>query len=139
MARDGGLRTLFATRIKTAHWQSVETWSTGQGVPDTNVCLDGIESWIEFKQTETTKINFEPHQVSWIERRRRAKGRVFVAVRRRCSPGPRRAARDELHLFSGDEARSLLLNGLGETRSLGAWESGPSVWDWERVETLLRS
>ena len=139
MARDGGLRQLFSARIERAHWCAVETWSTGQGVPDTNYCLDGCEGWIEYKQTQTTRVGLEPHQVGWIERRSRAGGRVFVAVRRKCEKGPRKPARDELHLFSGAAARPLLLNGLGQTPSLLSCEGGPASWDWKMVEEILCS
>ena len=46
---DGNLRQLEMRYIRDCHWQSVETWSTGQGVPDVNGCIDGVEFWVENK------------------------------------------------------------------------------------------
>lgn len=138
MARDGGLRPLFAERIKTAHWQAVETWSTGQGVPDTNVCLNGTETWIEFKSTATNALRISPEQVGWIERRTRAGGRVLVIVRWSCTAGLRRQARDELLIFDGAHVRLLAQGGLSAATPLARWEGGPRAWGWETIIEFLR-
>ncbi len=138
MARDGGLRSLFAERIKTAHWQAIETWSTGQGVPDCNVCLAGAETWIEFKTTATNALRISKEQVGWIERRLRAGGRVLVIVRWRCAAGPRRQARDELLIFDGGNVRALMLGGIASTIAIVRWDGGPRAWDWNAVTEILR-
>jgi hypothetical protein len=137
MARDGGLRPLFADRIKVAHWQSVETWSTGQGVPDTNVCVRGIETWIEFKGTATNAVRISTEQIGWIERRIRAGGRVMVIVRYQCTAGPRRVARDELFIFRGADVRALAIGGISAAIELDWWEGGPRAWDWDAVAKIL--
>jgi hypothetical protein len=137
MSRDGGLRGLFAAFIKRAHWCPVETWSTGQGVPDANYCLEGSEGWIEFKLTEANAVALAPEQVGWIERRTRAGGRCFVAVRRKCVAGPRRVARDELQMFRGKDVRVLSTKGLVGAQPIGIWTGGPKNWDWSMVTTLL--
>jgi hypothetical protein len=71
MTTDGGLRQLYQKHLPTFHWQGVETWSTGQGVPDCNFCAEGSEGWIENKVTHTNAIKFQTEQIGWIERRRR--------------------------------------------------------------------
>jgi len=137
MARDGGLRPLFAERIKTAHWQSIETWSTGQGVPDTNVCLNGLETWIEFKSTATNAVRISTEQIGWIERRIRVGGRVLVIVRWQCLAGLRRQARDELLIFAGFNVRALAVGGISAAVPLDRWEGGPRAWDWDAIVELL--
>lgn len=136
---DGDLRNIFKSRLFAAHWQPIESWSTGQGVPDAEYCFPGgLSGWIEHKKTTAFAVDFQPHQVGWIERRLRAGGRVFVAVRRVASAGPRKGrAVDELHLFGGLSARSLSENGIGETESIGSWGGGPSAWDWYRIAAIL--
>src|SRR5580765_135563 len=99
---DGNLRSIFQTYIPQFHWQAVETWSTGQGVPDCNFCGKGIEGWIENKRTAAWKVDMLPEQVGWIERRLRAGGRVFIAVRRKHFGGIKKGKpEDELWLFNG--------------------------------------
>ena len=139
MARDGGLRPLFVERIKTAHWQAVETWSTGQGVPDMNVCLNGIETWLEFKGTTTNTVRITPEQVAWIERRLRAGGRCLVIVRWQCAAGSRRQARDELLIYAGAEARTLMLDGIAAAKPLARWAGGPRAWNWNSIAKLLEA
>jgi hypothetical protein len=137
MARDGGLRSLFAEHIKTAHWQAIETWSTGQGVPDVNVCLNSTETWIEFKATATNALRISTEQVGWIERRLRAGGRVLVIVRWRCDAGPRRQARDELLIFAGADVRALMLGGISAAVPLARWDGGPRAWNWDTIAGML--
>jgi hypothetical protein len=139
MARDGGLRPLFVEHIKTAHFQAIETWSTGQGVPDCNVCLRGTETWIEFKTTATNALRISTEQVGWIERRLRAGGRVLVIVRWRCTAGPRRQARDELLIFDGADVRALMLGGISAAVSLARWDGGPRSWDWNVIVKMLEA
>ena len=138
MARDGGLRPLFAARIKAAHWQAIETWSTGQGVPDCNVCLAGAETWIEFKTTATNALRITGEQVGWIERRERAGGHVLVIVRWRCAAGPRRQAKDELLIFAGAHVRALMLGGISAVMPQARWDGGPRAWDWNVITEFLR-
>jgi len=137
MARDGGLRPLFVERIKAAHFQSVETWSTGQGVPDVNVCLKGVETWIEFKTTATNAVRISTEQIGWIERRLRAGGRVLVIVRWRCLAGLRRQARDELLIYRGADVRALALGGISGATPLEWWDGGPRAWDWDAIAKIL--
>lgn len=137
---DGNLRAIFQKHLPSAHWQPVESWSTGQGVPDVNFCFPGgIEGWIENKATDGWAVDISPHQIAWLERRARAGGRVFVAVRRVAQAGPRRGpACDELWLAPGAEVRSLKATGLAEGGAfLGFWEGGPAKWHWPTILKLL--
>ena len=143
MKRDGGLSSLFQKHLPMAHWQGIETGGTGRGIPDLNYCLDGQEGWIELKSTAAWAVKIEPGQVAWIERRARAGGRVFVAVRRKSPPGPRKGpGGDELWLLDHRAARELATPGVGLNdfpRSLVLELSfgGPARWDWDRVKDVL--
>lgn len=134
---DGGLSQLYLKHLPQFHWQS--TWSLGGGAPDMNGCLDGQEFWIENKLTSGWAVKFEFGQVAWHERRVRAGGRTFIAVRRQTVAGPRRGdAVDEFWLFRGQEARQLEVDGLkGKQPLLGVWSGGPARWAWDHLCTIL--
>lgn len=136
---DGGLRKIFQKHLPDAHWQSVETWSTGQGVPDLNYCMDGREGWLELKATKGWRVTITPEQVAWIERRSRNGGNVAIAVRRKTSGGPRAGApADELWLFPAREARRLMNERMTECDRLGRWVGGPNQWNWLDIKGLLK-
>jgi hypothetical protein len=117
----------------------IELGLIASGVPDMNYCVGGVEGWIELKATEGVALTIRPGQVSWIERRVRAGGRVHVAVRRRRPGGPRRGeAIDELWLYHGSNVRLLEAKGLA-IPPLGRWGGGPSRWDWAEVRRVLTS
>jgi hypothetical protein len=135
---DGGLRQLFAKHLPEVHWQGIETGGTGRGIPDLNGCVGGVEFWIECKLTGAWAVTFEIGQVAWLERRARAGGRTFVAVRRHAPSGPRRgAAIDALYLYPGVAARTLSEKGMAGAPALGMWPGGPARWDWDRVSLYL--
>lgn len=69
-----------------AHWQRIET-PISPGIFDVNVCWNGVESWVECKQTTKPKtdrgrLHFEikPAQIAWEWKRRSVGGRTFVAI-----------------------------------------------------------
>lgn len=135
---DGELRQAFSSHLRDFHWQAVETWSTGQGVPDVNFCFGGVEGWIENKSTSGWVVDLSPSQIGWIERRIRNGGRVFIAVRRLATAGPRKgAAVDELYLFPGFEVRALADGGLDRKKAIGVWSRGPAKWDWATIRLIL--
>ena len=138
MSSDGGLRPLFQKHLPEFYWQPVESWSTGRGVPDVNFCFAGTEGWIENKVAATNKVEMRPEQVAWHERRIRAGGRTFIAVRFKHSGGPRKGDPvDRLYLYPGIEARSLLTKGISHSLDLGQWNGGPARWDWVSIKKLL--
>ena len=117
--------------MRRIDWTSIETGSTGRGIPDSNGCVDGIEFWIEFKQTKHWRAGLRPEQVGWLLRRTRAGGRTFVAIRR---------ASDELWLYRGDMAAHLVSRSLKDLRlqTLGLWHGGPGAWPWDEIEKCLK-
>lgn len=142
MSTDGNLGSIFQKHLPKVHWQRIETL-IGRGTPDLNGCLDGKEFWIENKSTSGWAVKFEDGQVAWHERRCRAGGRTFVAVRRQANVGPRRGdACDELWLFRGQEARRVCAEGLKGKQSIpvcGIWHGGPAKWDWDWIRKVLLS
>lgn len=138
---DGGLRRIIMDNLYRVHCQPVETGLISMGVPDLNFCADGVEGWIECKQTEGWAVTLEPEQISWLTRRARNGGRVFVAVRRWHTGGPRKGPPvDELWLLRGEYAPDLRSLGLQWTLStrgplLGRWSRGQ--WDWDDFRHLL--
>lgn len=140
VATDGGLRPLFLERLREGiHWQSVETGSIASGVPDSNYCArGGIEGWVEYKQTEAWAVKFREGQTAWARRRASVGGRVFLAVRRRHSGGPRIGDPvDELWVYLGQDSHLVEKYGLRGATPLVKTEGGPSRWDWSRVRQIL--
>ena len=135
---DGGLSSLFQKHIPEAHWQRIEVGGTGKGVPDLNYCIDGVEGWIELKQTSAWAVIIRPEQIGWIERRVRVGGRVSVAVRRKTEGGPRNGdPKDELWLYSGKDVRALADSGIGGSGAAFIGTDGPARWDWAAVRAVL--
>lgn len=75
------LESKFYQEIKKAlpnvHFQRIET-NVGLGVPDLNGCIDGVEFWLELKVRSGTALGLSKFQKSWIIRRGKAGGRVFI-------------------------------------------------------------
>lgn len=131
---DGGLARLLTTHLPEADWQRIESAGVGRGIPDLNGCRDAVEVWIECKRTAgwvLDKRNRRRAQVAWHERRLRAGGRVFVAVRQ---TGLRR---DDLWLYTGAALRDLVDGCRLDAAAplLGHWAWG--AWDWAAVRVLL--
>jgi hypothetical protein len=136
---DGGLRPLFRNHLPKIHWTPVESPMT-QGIPDTNWCIDGVEGWIEFKQTRANKVDLGPSQVGWIHRRWRHGGRVWIAVRFRHDGGPILGDPvDDLIMIYGGHVMELAENGLRLEPSMisGRWRGGPRRWIWPGIQALL--
>lgn len=135
---DGGLRTIFSEHLLDFHWNAIESWSTGHGIPDGEFCTpNGAQAWIEFKKTDGWSIRFKPGQIAWHERRHRNRGKSFIAIRRRNETREEKV--DELWIFSGADVRQLLLGGLRTpgARVLGKWAGGPARWDWGLIRGVL--
>ena len=143
--RDGGLVKLLRANLPTVHWQAIETWSTGQGVPDANGCHQGAEFWVECKLATGYVVPLRAEQVAWLERRTRAGGRTFIMVRQQAPAGPRRGPKiDHLWLFPGSMARDLFTRACTlqpeySHLALGCWAGGPAKWPWQVIlKTLVR-
>lgn len=99
------------------HIQRFEDKLSG-GIPDTNVCWDGVEFWLEAKYvkdlpkraTTKVKVDLRPDQALWLETRQRAGGFCFVWVR----------VRDEGWLLFDSRFRALQ-DGI----ALGDWVNEP--------------
>ena len=141
---DGGLRKMFHEKMPWVDWQAVETGGTGRGIPDTNFCgpsdAGPVEGWCEMKLATAWSVDLRPEQVAWIHRRWRAGGRVWVAVRRKTTGGPRLGSpADELVLVQGGHIRALAQDGLKLDPALIAarWAGGPRAWPWQVVWATL--
>lgn len=141
-APDDGLRALFRQHLRRVHWTTVESGALAPGTPDSEGCLRGVVTWVEYKATDGWRVSLRPEQVGWHLRRARAGGRSVVVVRRRHPGGPRRGpAVDELWVFRGRAVRMLdeeridfpaLYDDL-----LLRCSGGPAAWDWDVVERQL--
>ena len=139
---DGGLKSLFQKHLPEAHWQSIETWSTGRGVPDLYYCFPGNKcGWLELKVTTTKKVVVRPEQIAWAERHWRNSGRVFFAVRKKTRSGVRRQACDELWIVHGEGARMLAfgLHSVPLSLIMGRYVNGPTRWQWSEIRKVLCS
>lgn len=138
MAIDGGLYHLLRDRFPRGHWVRVESGSMGPGTPDVNVCMGGVESWLELKKTDAWKVRIRGAQVGWCETRSRHGGRVFVATRRVAAGGSRSEPADELWIHRGADIRLLEQLGLREAPPpLLRCGGGPARWDWARLQSIL--
>lgn len=134
---DGGLRSLYNKYMRGMHILPIETGMTVQGVPDTNVCHDGVEFWVENKRVYGTSIRMRPGQVGWHTRRAISGGRSFIAARRETLAGPRRGdAVDELYLFFGVQAREVLEKGIA-AKAILVESGGPARWDWKAISNVF--
>jgi hypothetical protein len=138
---DGGLSKLFQEHFKVGwHWQRIETSAVGAGVPDLNYCHAGFDGWLELKQCDGWQCGLRPEQCAWIARRIRAGGNVHIAVRRKHAGGPRRGDPvDELYLFCGCQAATLITSRLMLVRPRGVWRGGPTRWQWLAIAAQLTS
>lgn len=130
MIIDGGLRPIFRKNLPRFHWTSIETGFTSAGVPDAEFCYSGVQGWIEYKATSSLRIKVNTKvaafQIAWHERRARAGGRSFLAVRRI----------EDIYLYWGKDVRKVYTIGLSIDPVLHFF-GGPGNWDWEAIGGLL--
>lgn len=53
----------------------------GSGIPDVNICHNGIETWVELKVAKGNYLLFEWSQLSWFKNRGQEKGRVKIVAK----------------------------------------------------------
>lgn len=123
---DGGLRSKFRDALGKKGWQftPIETGTIVSGVPDAEFCSPkGVTGWIEFKFVSSgAAVGLRPAQVSWIDRRHRLGGRVFVAVEKG----------GDVSLYDGSGVKELKRHGLAS--SIGLLYRGR---DWDQIRRLL--
>src|SRR5688572_29251316 len=78
------------------HGMRVEN-TAGVGQPDINICIEGIDIWIESKERRGNVIKIRPSQIAWIQKRSRAGGAVYIMV----------LHNDTVALYNGNQARLL--------------------------------
>lgn len=142
MARvDDGLRVLFHNNLRKfgAHCTTIETGNSTLGVPDSHICIEGIDLWIEHKRAYANCVRLSVEQVGWISYRKRVGGRVFVAVRKRRKASARLKDCDDLYIFDGRDAEVLKEEGLKKVMPIGLWGGGPRKWLWTEIVELLTS
>jgi hypothetical protein len=129
MARkpDGGLRAMFRRNMKQIHWTTIESILTEGGIPDLNGCVDGVEFWIECKVARGWKVAVRPAQISWIRRRVKVGGHVYIAVKRR----------KELWLIAGAAVNALARGGLRAVPRAAVRLLLPQPWPWAAVAATL--
>lgn len=123
---DGELIVSLRRYLPQVHWVRIET-GTATGVPDVNYCFQRVEGWIELKKADANVVDVRATQVAWIERRKRAGGRVFIMVRRR----------RDMWLFDGDSARGLYTRAIKLNQSAPLGTGGQARWPWDRVLATL--
>jgi hypothetical protein len=130
--KDGDLRTIFRVKFPTFQWTSVETAGTASGVPDSEFCTpSGVQGWIEFKSTKIYRVHLQPFQVSWIDKRVRYGGNVWIAIRRRPRSN-REQGVDQLILMHGNQINALKEGGIENTNRT-EWNGGPGNWNWVEI------
>ena len=135
--KDGGLRTIFRVQFDKWQWTSIETAGTASGVPDSEFCTtEGIQGWIEFKQTSIFAVNIRPFQMAWLMKRCRYGGNAWIAVRR-VPTAKKWNGRDELWLMKGDQAQALLEDGLENIKGW-CWGGGPKNWNFPEIHNILQ-
>jgi Holliday junction resolvase len=127
-AMDGELRAVFRHHLPRVGWTTIETAAVEPGVPDLNGCFDGVEFWVEMKQTEGWTVEVKAAQVAWHKLRQSKGGRTFFAVRRK---------RTDLYLIHGRHADVLKTEGLKTCPALLHYGGGPSEWGWVEVLCTL--
>lgn len=83
----GWLRDELTITVPTIHIQRIESGSTASGIPDVNLCVRGVEAWLELKVATLTKrnpvrmkIRFPNDQAFWLARRCQAGGHAYLLV-----------------------------------------------------------
>ncbi len=87
-----------------AHWQRIETGSTGTGIPDVNVCHLGQDIWIVLKLVKGRKVDLSPTQVAWLTKRSRVGGVTWIMARHTYD-GPKIGKGDAIYLWPGSMAK----------------------------------
>jgi hypothetical protein len=110
---------------KGCDYQRIETGGVGLGVPDVNVCLDGVETWLELKVVKGKRVELDSAQSTWHWRRVRAGGRVWILARDRYDL-VRKGKMDRLYLWRGEDSHKVRDGGV-EYPAFMTWDA-PFPW-----------
>ncbi len=113
-------------------YQRIETGSTGRGIPDVNLCYNGVEIWVELKIVSGRKVNITAEQCAWHYRRIRAGGRTFIIARDKVDK-VRKGKYDKIYVWTGENAVSVQENGIIAENSY-IYET---PFDWEQIIAKL--
>jgi hypothetical protein len=138
-APDNGLRGVIRGHLRgMGKWDSIETGSTEQGVPDLHVMIrQGREAWIECKHTDGNAVTFRPGQVGWLFTHWRYGGTAFIFTQRQ-TKWKQKDRVDELYITSAQHVRELEVLGLDGTQHVARFDGGNRGWDWTMIEEILR-
>ena len=79
-----GLKRVQSLQEHSMHWTRIES-STGEGIPDVELCVDGPTAWIELKIGDMTpdglKADISKEQFVWHTLRLKAGGLAYFLVR----------------------------------------------------------
>ena len=71
----------FKELYPSGHIQLIESEATSAGVPDVNLCHNGIEVWVELKSGRLSTSSIKPGQYMWHTKRTQAGGTTWVVQR----------------------------------------------------------
>lgn len=133
---------MFRQRLPMVFWTTVETGSTGAGVPDSYfICQTGRCGWIEYKATTTNRVRLSPEQIAWHTRHIRYGGLSFIVTRQR-KPRinfHRGEGCDTLYVHHGRQIEQLRDSGVLDVPAVIVSHGGPRYWDWDAINHLLHT
>jgi|TARA_Y100000034_G_scaffold68872_1_gene83108 hypothetical protein len=112
--------------------QRIETGSTGRGIPDVNLCKDGVEIWVELKVVIGRSIDLSPEQVAWHYRRNAAGGTTWIMARD-VADGARKGKYDRIYLWCGSQSIEVKKQGVDAP---GAFVF-ESPYEWDKIMDKL--
>jgi len=112
MSDEKNLWALFKKHLPyEVHSQRIETGGTGLGIPDVNLCGNGMETWVELKVVKGRRVMLSPEQVVWHFRRARAGGSSWILARDKAD-GVRKGKYDRIYLWPGSAAKDVAEHGI---------------------------
>ena len=105
--------------IPAAHWQRIESPTTGAGIPDVHGCLDGVSAWIELKIIRGKRVLLTPQQCNWLCG---YPGRCFVVAQH--------VPTNYIYAWPGEFAREVRADGMDA-------DGRRSIKDWKHLEAML--
>ena len=73
-------RIAFIKQLRHVLDHTIIETNTSRGVPDMNLCYEGVDAWLELKLFVGGRVLLRPEQYAWGTRRAFHKGRAFVGA-----------------------------------------------------------